>query len=81
MVLDDRARIDCLTATHAVEFDFAPKWAEGVGQALYYGLKAVRTPGVVLIMTKKGDQGFQGRLVAVAGKHGIDVWTMSPKDL
>ena len=31
--LRDGARVDCLTKNYAVEFDFAPKWAEGYGQA------------------------------------------------
>ena len=28
--------IDCLTSDYTVEFDFAPKWAESMGQSLYY---------------------------------------------
>ena len=32
----DLTRVDCLTKTHAVEFDFANKWAESIGQALHY---------------------------------------------
>lgn len=32
----DKTRVDCLTDTHAVEFDFANKWAESIGQALHY---------------------------------------------
>ena len=32
----DKTRVDCLTDTHAVEFDFAEKWAESIGQALHY---------------------------------------------
>lgn len=28
VVLPDQTRCDCLTATHAIEFDFGPKWAE-----------------------------------------------------
>ena len=35
---------------YAVEFDFAEKWAEAVGQALYYALKTGKKPAVVLIM-------------------------------
>ena len=34
----------------AVEFDFANKWAECIGQALYYGQKTNRTPACVLII-------------------------------
>ncbi len=48
--LPDKARIDCLTDDLAVEFDFAPKWAECIGQAIYYGKKTKRTPACVLIM-------------------------------
>lgn len=50
VALNDKTRVDCLTSTLAVEFDFAPKWAECIGQALYYGQKTNRTPACVLIM-------------------------------
>lgn len=48
--LNDKTRVDCLTDTLAVEVDFAPKWHECIGQALYYGRKTKRTPACVLIM-------------------------------
>ena len=32
--LKDKTRVDCLTLTHAIEFDFANKWAESIGQFL-----------------------------------------------
>lgn len=48
--LNDKTRVDCLTDTLAVEVDFAPKWHECIGQALYYGRKTNRTPACVLIM-------------------------------
>ena len=52
--LNDKTRVDCLTDTLAVEFDFAPKWHECIGQALYYGKKTRKTPACVLIM-ENGD--------------------------
>lgn len=48
--LNDQTRVDCLLPTMAVEFDFANKWAECIGQALYYGQKTNRTPACVLII-------------------------------
>ena len=36
--LPDRTRIDCHTESHAVEVDFAHKWAEAIGQSLHYSL-------------------------------------------
>lgn len=48
--LKDKTRVDCLTDMLAVEFDFAPKWHECIGQALYYGKKTNKTPACVLIL-------------------------------
>lgn len=77
--IDDGARVDCVTESHAIEFDFAPKWAESIGQALYYGAKTGRKAGVVLIMEGgEADRKYLSRLQAVAGEHGIDIWTVPP---
>ena len=50
--LPDKTRVDCLTNTHAIEFDFVNKWSEAIGQALYYGLITGMKPKVVLILDK-----------------------------
>ena len=47
--LSDGARVDCLTETHAIEYDFGYKWAECYGQATFYAIKTRRLPGCVLI--------------------------------
>jgi hypothetical protein len=81
-VLDDGARVDCLTDEYAIEFDFAPKWAESIGQALYYAQKTGRKPGVVLILEGDADQDrFTDRLETVANTRGIRVWTMKEDGL
>jgi len=76
--LKDGTRVDCLTSRHAVEFDFAAKWAESIGQSLYYALMTGKQPGVVLIMEQQGDDRFKVRLQRVADRHGITIWTTSP---
>ena len=80
-LLPDKTRVDCLTPGHAIEFDFAYKWAESIGQALYYGIMTDRTPGVVLILEHKRDSLYILRLKTVAEKHGISVWFMKKEDL
>ena len=35
-ILWDMTRVDCLSKDYAIEFDFAKKWAESIGQSLYY---------------------------------------------
>jgi len=47
--LIDNTRVDCLTKTHAVEFDFASKWAEAIGQSLHYSRMTNKQAGIVLI--------------------------------
>ena len=74
--LDDRTRVDCLTDEYAIEFDFAAKWAESVGQSLYYALMTGKRPGVVLIMEGDDDDRFLDRLNSLAVKYNIKVWTV-----
>lgn len=78
-VLDDGARVDCLLPDYAVEFDFAEKWAESIGQSLYYAEKTGRKPAVVLILENKKDKKYLERLIEVAEDHGITVWTIAAK--
>lgn len=73
-VLPDRARVDCLTETHAVEFDFAKKWAEAIGQSLYYSRITGKRPGIVLIIAGEKDEKYIKRIQAVG--CGIDIWTV-----
>lgn len=80
--LSDGARVDCVTQTHAIEFDFASKWAESIGQSLYYGKSLCKQSGVVLIMENpEKDERYLKRLQAVAITHGITVWTMTTADI
>ncbi len=80
-VLPDRTRVDCLTDDYAVEVDFARKWAEAVGQALYYGRRTERKPGIVLIMESDSDRRFFNRLMTISEDLGIRVWTIRPEGL
>ena len=81
-MLYDKSRVDCLTQNYAIEFDFASKWGESIGQSLYYAAVTKRSPGVVLIMEDpQRDQKYLNRLNTVAQKHGIKVWTIYPSAL
>ena len=79
--LDDRTRVDCLTAEYAVEVEYAHKWAEAIGQSLFYSRMTGRKPGIVLIMRERGDERFLRRLRKVTGEQGIKVWTIKPHDV
>src|SRR5574344_1169168 len=55
-VNSDYTRVDCLTNTHAVAFDFAKKWAESIGQALHYQEMTGKKAKVVLILEQPNRQ-------------------------
>ncbi len=78
VVLPDGTRCDCLTKTHAVEVDFARKWAEAVGQALNYARQSGRAPGVLLILERPEDARAAERLRTISLFYGLGltVWTM-----
>jgi len=76
VVLPDQTRADCITASHAIEFDFAKKWYEALGQALYYGLQTGKRPGIVLIIESPTDRKYWLRLNSTIDhfKLPVDTW-------
>lgn len=62
VVLWDMTRVDCLSKDYAIEFDFAKKWAESIGQALYYSKLTGKAPAVVLILTSPTDYKYVKRI-------------------
>lgn len=60
--LPDKTRIDCLTEEYAIEFDYAKKWAESIGQAKYYALKTGKKPAVAIIMKTPQDEIYIKRI-------------------
>lgn len=80
--LPDGARVDCLYNDYAIEFDFANKWAEAIGQSLYYGHSLNKKAGIVLIMENSPkEKRYLMRLMKIAKLHNITVWTITPDDL
>lgn len=72
----DKTRVDCLTDTHAVEFDFANKYYEAVGQSLHYGIMTGKKPKVVLILDGKyfnEQMRYFERVKKIGKVYNIDV--------
>lgn len=74
--LKDKSRVDCVTKNYAVEFDFAPKWAESVGQSLYYAEMTGKKPAIILIIEKTSDWKHFKKLKKISQKNGITLWYM-----
>ncbi len=75
-VLPDKTRVDCLTDSHAIEFDWAKKWAEAIGQSLYYSFATNKKAGIVIILKSEKDKKHLTKLYSVIehNKLEIDVW-------
>ncbi len=61
-VLSDKTRVDCLTDEYAIEYDWAHKWAESVGQSLYYARMTGLKPAVAIILKRPEDEKYIKRI-------------------
>jgi hypothetical protein len=78
VVLPDGTRCDCVTDTHAIEFDFGSGWAESIGQGLHYSAMTKKKAGFVLILETVNDRKFWIRLNTTIEhfKLPIDTWSI-----
>jgi hypothetical protein len=71
--LEDGTRIDCLTENKAIEYDWAKKWAECVGQSLYYAAKKEKGPGCALIGTKKELDKHSSKIKLISDHYNLNI--------
>lgn len=78
--LEDKTRVDCLTDNKAIEHDFARKWYECVGQALYYGMQTKRQPACGLIIEKSTDLEYfeRAQTMITYWKLEVEIYTIEP---
>ena len=70
----DATRVDMLSDDTAWEVDWSHKWAEGIGQALYYAAVTRKRPGLVLLVRDMDrDRRYVYRAQTVCAKHGIEL--------
>lgn len=72
--LIDDTRVDCLTKDYAVEFDFATKWAEAIGQSLHYSRMTGKKAGINLIIEDKNDFKYYHRIEPLCKQYDIALW-------
>ena len=71
-----------MTSCHAVEFDFANKWAESIGQALHYQYMTGKKAMVVLILEDpKTEMVYFNRVKKLGQIYGFDVEYVTPEIL
>lgn len=66
-VLPNKTRVDCLTNKYAIEVDWAKKWAESIGQSLYYSNMTSKKPAIGLIIDKDEQRYLKRLKLAIKG--------------
>lgn len=81
--LPDMSRVDCLLPDYAVEFDFAKKRDECLGQALRYAAYTKKNPACCLIIEKKKDLKYYHQLRYTIKKKdlGVKLFIITPAAL
>ena len=69
----DGTRTDCHTPDYSIEFDFANKWYECLGQSLHYALLNDNLPACSLLLRKRSDEKYVLRMMNVLEFYQIDV--------
>lgn len=73
--LPDDSRVDLLSKTYAIEVDWAPKWAEAIGQSIHYSLLTDKKPAVILLLKDPATEWKHlVRAATVCGKLGITLY-------
>lgn len=73
VVMKDGTRCDILTATHAIEVDFARKWAEAIGQSLNYAMHSGKKAGILLVLEKESDEKHLERIESIIETQSLDI--------
>jgi hypothetical protein len=69
----DGTRCDIVTETHAIEVDFADKWAEAIGQSLNYTFQLDKRAGILLILEKESDEKHLIRLNSIVEYYKLPI--------
>jgi hypothetical protein len=73
VTMPDGTRCDIGTEKHAIEVDFADKWAEAIGQSLNYAFQSNKKPAIILIMEMKEDERHFIRLGSIIQYYRLEI--------
>jgi hypothetical protein len=77
VTMPDGTRCDIVTDTHAIEVDFADKWAEAIGQSLNYSFQLNKKAGILLILEKPVDERHLIRVESIIKHYELQIDVLS----
>lgn len=79
--LADGTRADIVTDRHAVEVEFAEKWHQAVGQALWYAYQTNKKPGILLVYRKPEDKRYLIRLNSLISHYNLAITVATTREI
>ena len=73
VVMPDGTRCDIVTDAHAIEVDFADKWAEAIGQSLNYSFQLNKKAGILLILESPKDERHLIRVQSIIEHYKLPI--------
>ena len=73
VVMPDGTRCDIVTKAHAIEVDFADKWAEAIGQSLNYSFQLNKKAGILLILESPKDERHLIRVQSIIEHYRLPI--------
>lgn len=72
--LVDGSRADIVTATHAIEVEWAKNSMNAPGQAIHYATLTARRPGIILLLRDKPNESvYVSRVLSSCARADIDL--------
>jgi len=71
--LKDKTRVDCLTSKYVIEFEWANKYFEAIGQSLHYARLTNKKPAIALILKKDSDMTYYNKLIDIIIFHDLKI--------
>lgn len=78
--LTDYSRVDCIDSVYATEVDFDNKWAEAVGQSLWYAYMTKLKPKIIVIKRNPRFNRNINRLRILCKKYNITLQIVQSED-
>ena len=71
--MPDGTRCAIVTARHAIEVEFGPKWKEAIRQSLHYAALSDRIAGILLILVEPSEERYLERLREVIAHYNLPI--------
>lgn len=79
--LPNGSQADCVTKEYVVEVEFASRCNEALSKVESLAKQFRKKPGILVIIEKPSDWSSYKKLIPIAQKHNVELWSITPYKL